>query len=315
MQYDSVTMIAAILGAFFVLVALKFRKVQNGRVAGCFIAHAPQFFHEGFNINAVTRRNKVYVAAIGLGAGLELFQPLGRDKVDLVDHLNLLALTQLFVKAAQFLVDEVKARPGVFVAHVFYAQDMHQKARALYMLEKTQTKALAFVCAFDQTGNIGNDHATVGVNLVDHNTEVGRKRGKGVGRNLGPRRRNLGDKGRLARIGQAQQTGIGQNLQLKAQVLFLTRFTGLAKTGGTHGRRLEMLVALAAASTTGHQHFCIGVAEVGQQLLAIGAFGKNQRAHRQVQHHVFTLLAIALAALAGAAITGLVQALEAKIVQ
>ncbi len=192
---------------------------------------------------------------------------------------------------------------------------MHQKARAFYVLKKTQTKALTFVRTFDKTGNIGNDHTAVRVNLVDHDAKIGRKRGKGVSRNLGPCRRNLRDKGGLARIGQTQQACIGQNFQLKAQIFFLTGFTGLAKTRGTHGRRLEMFVALAAATATGHQHFCIGIAEVSQQLLAIGAFGKNQRAHRQVQHHVFTLLAIALTALAGAAITGLVQTLEAKIVQ
>ena len=76
-----------------------------------------------------------------------------------------------------------------------------------------------------------------------------------------------------------------------------------------------MFVALAAASAACNHHFRFGIAEVGQQLFTIRPFNKNKRAHWQVQHHVFTFFAIALATLAGATIPGLVKALEPKIVQ
>ena len=77
-----------------------------------------------------------------------------------------------------------------------------------------------------------------------------------------------------------------------------------------------MLVALAATSALGHQHFGVRVAQVGQQhFLALGAFAIDERSHGQVQHQVVTLAAIALAAFAGAAVLRLIQTLEPKVVQ
>ncbi len=76
-----------------------------------------------------------------------------------------------------------------------------------------------------------------------------------------------------------------------------------------------MLVALAAAPAARRQHKAVRLAEVGQQAFALRPFGENQRAHRQAQHQIFTFSAVALAALAGLAVAGLVKPLQAKVVK
>ena len=76
-----------------------------------------------------------------------------------------------------------------------------------------------------------------------------------------------------------------------------------------------MLIALAATAALRHQHFLSGFAQVGQQTFTVLIHGIGQRAHRQVEHQIFAVLAVALAAHAGLAVAGLVQALEAEVIE
>ena len=198
-----------------------FHEVVQGLVHLHFVAQLPERGHQILDADAVTGRDEEDLAAVGTGAGPQLFQTLLVHQVDLVDDLDLAAFGQFGVEAAQLLVDELETGPGIVVAHVLDAEDVHQKAGALHMLEEAVAQALAFVGALDEAGDVGDDHAAVRVVLVDHDAQVGGQGGEGIGRDLGPRRRDLRDEGGLARVGQAQQTGVGQDLQFQAQLAFL----------------------------------------------------------------------------------------------
>ena len=76
-----------------------------------------------------------------------------------------------------------------------------------------------------------------------------------------------------------------------------------------------MLVAFAAAPPARRQRKAVRLAEVGQQALAFRPFGKNQGAHGQAQHQIRPLFAVAVAALAGLAVLGLIQALQTEIIE
>ena len=66
-------------GEFFVLVALKFRKVQNGRVAGGGIAHAPQLFYNGLDVDPSVTGLPAMGAVIGRGRNSWWVALLTRD--------------------------------------------------------------------------------------------------------------------------------------------------------------------------------------------------------------------------------------------
>ena len=281
-----------------------------------FVAQLPERGHQILDADAVTGRDEEDLAAVGAAAGPQLFQTLLVHQVDLVDHFDLATFGQFGVEAAQLLVDELETGPGIVVAHVLDAEDVHQEAGALHMLEEAVAQALAFVGALDEAGDVGDDHAAVRIVFVDHDAQIGRQRGEGISRDLGPRRRDLRDEGGLARIGQAQQAGVGQDLQFQAQLAFFAGLAGLGETRGAHGGRLEMLVAHAAATALGGHHFHVGLAQVGQQvLLAHLVTGIDQGAHGQAQDEVIALAAVALAAHAGLAVAGLVLALEAEVIK
>ena len=87
---------------------------------------------------------------------------------------------------------------------------MQQHARALDMAEEAVADADAFMRAFDQAGNVGDDEFAP----VDaRDAEAGMQRGEGI---VGDLRLGRGDgrqEGRLAGIGQADQAGVGDQLQ------------------------------------------------------------------------------------------------------
>ncbi len=137
----------------------------------------------------------------------------------------------------QFIVDQIKPRPGVAAIqlHILNTQNMHEKTGALHMAQKTVTQALPGVCAFDQPRNVRDDHAVIRIVLINENSEIGRQRGKGIIRDFRTRGGHTGKKGGLARIGQPQQPRIRQNLEFQPKAAFLAGFAFLSKTRGTHG--------------------------------------------------------------------------------
>ncbi len=87
---------------------------------------------------------------------------------------------------------------------------MHQRAAALDMAEKAVAEADALVRALDQAGNVGEHE----IAFVDaHHAEAGMQRGEGIVGDLRPRGGDRGEEGRLAGVGQADEAGVGDQLQ------------------------------------------------------------------------------------------------------
>jgi hypothetical protein len=95
---------------------------------------------------------------------------------------------------------------------------MQEHARALDMAEEAVADADAFMRAFDQAGNVGQ-HEFARVDARHAEARMQRRE-----RIVGDLRLGGGDggeEGRLAGIGQADQTGVGDQLQPQPDRLFL----------------------------------------------------------------------------------------------
>ena len=290
--------------------------MQQRRVGFHFGAEAPHGGEQFLDAFALIRGHEENLPPVPRGDGAEGIHFLGRAQVDLVDDLQLTAQTEILVEGVQLVVDEIEARPRVLLGvHIFDAEDVHEKTGPLHMLEETVPKALPFTGAFDEAGDVRHHHTLIGIVLVDHDAEVGRQRGEGIGRNLGPGRRNAGNEGGLARIGQSDDPRVRKDLEFEAQIALLAGFAGLRETGCAHGRGLEVLVALAAASAPDHQIFVARFRKVGQHMLAFGGLLEHERAHGQVEDQILALAPVALAAHATLPVLRLVVAHDAEVVQ
>src|SRR5690606_16677560 len=110
-----------------------------------------------------------------------------------------------------------------------------------------------------------------------------------------------GEKSRLAGIGQADQTSIGNQFEPQPDPLLLAGQAGIGTARRLVGRRLEMQVAEAAVAALEEQHALADFGQVGDQRLVV--LLQHLRANRNAQHDIGTLGAIAL--LAHAMATGL----------
>src|SRR6266478_6010971 len=95
------------------------------------------------------------------------------------------------------------------------------------MAQELVSQSGASMGALDETGDVG-DHE--GMRLVDSsNAQVRSQRRERIVSDLRTRGRNAGNERRLADVGEADQTHIGQQLQLQPQVALFARLSLLAK--------------------------------------------------------------------------------------
>ena len=166
--------------------------------------------------------------------------------------------------------------------------------------------------AFDQARNIGDDEAAI-VAQSDH-AEVGRQRREGIVGDFRARRRDPRDQRRLAGVGKAHQTDIGQQLQLEAQVLDFARLTGLhlarrAIGGASRSARCRGRRGRPSRPARGRPA-CARSASSLQRLRRILGLLVDQRAERHGELEVVAGLAGAIRALAVASALGLELGME-----
>ena len=107
---------------------------------------------------------------------------------------------------------------------------MNQQTRPHHVTQKLIPQSVAFVSAFDETGNIRNDK-TFSFAITDH-AQVRHQRREGIVGNLRSHRGDRRDQCRFAGIGQADDADVGQQPELDLKFPFLSRFAGLGISAG-----------------------------------------------------------------------------------
>ena len=119
--------------------------------------------------------------------------------------------------------------------------------------------------------------------------------------------------GRLAGIGQADEPGIGDQLQAQPDPALLALEARIGAARGAVGRGREIGVAEAAVAALGEQDALADLGHVGDQRLAV--LVEDLRAGRHLEHHVRALGAGAVPAHAVPALLGLEMLLVAVVDQ
>ena len=118
--------------------------------------------------------------------------------------------------------------------------------------------------ALDQPGQVG-DHQ--GVEITDaRDRDVGRQRRERVVGDLGRGRGDLGEEGRLARVGQADHADLGEELELQAQLARLTRVAERRDARRLAHGRGEVHVAESSVAALGDLQALAQGRQVAQQV-------------------------------------------------
>jgi hypothetical protein len=118
------------------------------------------------------------------------------------------------------------------------------------MAEEPVADADALMGALDQAGDI-REHEFAAIDGGD--TEIGMQRGEGVIGDLRPGAGDGGEEGRLAGIGQADQAGVGNQLEPEPDGFFLAFKAGIGVARSLIGRGLEMGIAETAIAADGQR--------------------------------------------------------------
>ena len=188
--------------------------------------------------------------------------------------------------------------------------EMQEHPRALDVAEEPVADANALVGALDQAGNIG-EHEFAAVD--GGYAEVRVQRGEGIIGDLRTRPGDGGEEGRLAGIGQADQAGVGDQLEPEPDGLLLALETRIGMARGLVGGGLEMGVAEAAIAADGEAVALADLGQVADQRLVV--FLEDLRSCGHFQGDAVATGAGAVAAHAVAAGLGLEMLLEAVVDQ
>ena len=150
------------------------------------------------------------------------------------------------------------------------------------MPKKQVTKAGTLRGAFNQAGKVGHHKALFRPNA--HHAEVGVQGGERVVGNAGPRVGDGGDQGRFTRIGHAQQADVGEHLELKLEIFFVTGPTRCFLARRPVDRAFEAHIAKTAITTLGNGDHLTWCQQLEQHLAGfrIG----NDGAHRHLERDV-----------------------------
>src|SRR3569832_1041736 len=119
------------------------------------------------------------------------------------------------------------------------------------MLQETHTEPRALRRPFDETGDVRHHEAALRIDT--HYTKARDQRGERIIGDLGPRRGDRADQGRLAGFGQTQLTLVVQLFELELEFAHLARraFRDLARRA--IGAALESRVADTKTTTKHNQ--------------------------------------------------------------
>ena len=143
------------------------------------------------------------------------------DRVDLGERHDLRLVGEFAAIGLQFLAHGLVGLGDIFFLR---GDQMQEHAGALDMAEEAVAKPDAFMRAFDEARNIGNDELAP---VDGGNAKVGVKRRERIVGDLRPRGGDAGEKRRFAGIRQADKSGIGDQLQPQPDGALLAFLAGI----------------------------------------------------------------------------------------
>src|SRR5512143_941097 len=121
-----------------------------------------------------------------------------------------------------------------------------EEPRSLDVPQELQAESATFVRSLDDAGQVGDAERAIRRELND--AKVGTERGERIVADLGLRRGDDRQQRRFSRVGLADQTDVGDELELELERASLAIFTRLKLSRRSVGRGGEVRVALSAAS-------------------------------------------------------------------
>ena len=164
-----------------------------------------------------------------------------RLEVDLVQDDDLRSFVEAGSVGGELGVD----RPPLLVGRLRAVDHVHERACTLEVGEELVAEADTLARSLDQPGDVGDDELAP-VGRLDR-AEHGLQRRERVVGDLRPRVREAGDERRLARVRQADERCVGEQLQMELDVALLAGQPDLGEARHLPCRRDEARVAAAAA--------------------------------------------------------------------
>ena len=187
---------------------------------------------------------------------------------------------------------------------------MRQQSRPLDVPQKLGPEPVTQVRAFDQPGNVGHHERPI---LETHHAQIRFQGREGVIGDLRPRRRNPRYQSRFAGVREADQTHIGQELQLEPQPEIVAWPSGFVLRWSLVSRRRESRISSTAATALGHHESFTRSCEIVQQFASLGVVDDRPHRHRQLDG--VTLATSSVRAFAVPAPFGLVFRIEPEMQQ
>ncbi len=183
---------------------------------------------------------------------------------------------------------QLAANDPIGLGHILFLRrnQMQENTRALDMAEEAVAKADAFARPFDQARNIGNDKLAA---IHARNAQIGMQRGERIIGNLRLGRCHACEESGLSGIGQADQTGIGNQFQAQPDGALDAFLSGIGAARRTVGRGREMQVAETAIAALGETIALADFRNVADQRFVV--FLENLRADRHLEDHVVAFAA------------------------
>ena len=176
---------------------------------------------------------------------------------------------------------------------------MDEDPRPLHVAQECVAESGAAARALDQARDVGDRRAPLVLLPEVHHPEVRFERGERVVGDLGRRRGHRGEDRRLARVGQPDQSDVGDQAELQAQPALGAGLALLGVLGGLVGGTLEVGVAESAPPAPGDHRGLAERHEIGDQ--RAGLVVVHGRARRDVEDEVVAGLAVSPGARAAAA--------------
>ena len=154
---------------------------------------------------------------------------------------------------------------------------MQDETRALDMTQEVVPETRTVRRALDESRDVRHDEILLVVRL--HDAEHGHERREMVSGNLRTRRRNRRDEARFADARIADESDIGEQLELQQKLLALSRFAKLRKRRRTVRRIGEACVAAPAAPRLRDDGLLPNLREIGEHRARRRILDERSRRH------------------------------------